>query len=347
MAGINGSTKVPSHWIPAAELEQLALELGIKPRRLAGWRERDLIDHPTLFGHEGKRPLWAYPPGTDDRLRSVVRWRRTTKDLESIQIGLWADGFDIPVERVRRAIMRLLEAFDQAQKEELNRFAQGGRLDVDAPLDDEQLSGALDAYADELGRMRGRFPVARKVEMRLDERVRGMRCWLDLAFGLEPNPEDAVHLERILGISRGRSGTARGVVPWPPSESFTPFNALMLLEHVRTADDQLFQAAQASLQSLLHFLRYLFPVLVPADSSIQGFLENADAMFDQVPAQAIGLLAAVFISNMARKDADPETIAMHTRAIRADKLIHEFIPQLSKDEQARLTEIVRAHRTDK
>jgi hypothetical protein len=346
MAGKNGSAMIPPGWIPTAELEQLGIELGVKPRRLEAWRERGLIQSPTLFGHEGKRPVWAYPPGTDDRLRSAVHWRRTTRDLESIPVGVWADGFDVPVEDVRRAIVRVLDAFDRAQRQELNRFVQDEELsDEDVP-DSDQLSGALDSYADELARMRGRFPVPRRVEMPLDERVRGVRYWLDIALGLEPTSEDAIHLERVLGISRGRSGTAQGIITWPPSESFRPFNARTLIECVTNADDALFHAAQASLQSLLHLLRFLFPVLVPAASSIQGFLENAEAMFDNVPAQVVALLAAVFISNMTTMNADPSAIAKHARVFRPENLLREIVPELTKEQRANLTELLKKHSDD-
>lgn len=333
---------IPRGWIAAPELEELALSLDVKPRRLAGWRERDLIPHPTLFGHEGKRPIWAYPPGTDERLRSVVRWRRTTRDLESIKVGVWADGYDVPVEEVRDSILRMLEAFKRSQEEELRRFADP-QSSTDAPHDPDQLAKALDAFADEAARKRASFPVPRQVEMRLADRTRGMRYALDLAFGLEPQPEDAVQLERVLGISRGRSGTARGDIPWQPAEGFTPFNVTMLVEHVTAADSALFKAAQASLQALLHFLRFLYPVLLPADSSLQAFVRNADATFENASAYEVALLAAVFISNMAKQNAEPAQIEEYARLMRPENLIKEFGPEMSAEERAALADRMQEH----
>lgn len=333
---------IPAGWIPAPELEEFALSLDVKPRRLAGWRERKLIPHPTHFGHEGKRPIWAYPPGADQQLRSVVRWRRTTRDLESIKVGVWADGFHVPIEEVRSSILRVLEAFESSQKEELRRFAdpQSSTGDLHDP---DQLAAALDAFADEAARKRAGFPVPRQVEMRLADRTRGMRYALDLAFGLEPEPEDAVQLERVLGISRGRSGTARGDIPWQPAEGFTPFNVSMLVEHVTAADSALFNAAQASLQALLHFLRFLYPVLLPADSSLQAFVRNADATFENASAYEVALLAAVFISNMAKKHAQPAQIEEYARLMRPANLIKEFGPEMSVEERAALADRMQEH----
>jgi hypothetical protein len=334
---------IPTGWIPARELEELALSLDVKPRRLAGWRERNLIPHPTLFGYEGKRPNWAYPPGTDQRLKSVVRWRRTTRDLESIHVGVWADGFDVPIHEVRRSILRVLEAYERAQREELSRFADRQSSTDELLKDPDQLETALDAFADEAARMRARFPVPRRVEMRLADRKRGMRYLLDLAFGLEPNAEDAAQLERVLGISRGRSGTAGGGLPWEPNAGFEPFNIHTLIEQVTEAGAWLFDAAQASLQTLLHFLRFLYPVLLPAGSSLQGFVESADTFFDNASAHEVALLAAVFISNMAKQDAAPEDVDKYTRLIHPENLIQEFVPQLSNEQREALADRLKEH----
>ena len=334
---------IPAGWVPARDLEQLAVSLDVKLRRLAGWRERDLIPHPTLFGHEGKRPIWAYPPGTDQRLRSVVRWRRTTPDLDSIPVGVWADGIDVPVDQVRSAILRVLEGYEHSQKQELSRFADSQSSAEELLQDPDQLETALDAFADETARMRARFPVPRRVEMRLADRRRGMRYGLDLAYGLKPKAEDAAQLERVLGISRGRSGTARGDLPWEPDEGFTPFNVSALIEHVREADAPLFHAAQASLETLLHFLRFLYPVLLPADSSLQGFVQNADASFENATAYEVALLAAVFISNMAKQNVDLEKVEEYAHAMRPENMIQELVPQLSKEQRAALTERLKEH----
>jgi hypothetical protein len=333
---------IPSGWIPARQLEEFALSLDVKPRRLAGWRERDLVSHPTRFGHEGKKPVWAYPPGTDQRLRSVVRWRRTTRDLKSIKVGVWADGFDVPVEEVRSSMLRVLEAFERSQSEELRRFADPP-AGTDVRHDPAQLGPALDAFANEAARKRGDFPVPRRVEMKLEERTRGMRYALDLAFGQEPDPEDAIHLERVLGISRGRSGTARGGIPWQPNDGFAPFNVAMLIEQVTEADTKLFEAAQASLKTLLHFLRFLYPVLLPADSSLQGFVQNADATFEDASAYEVAMLGAVFISNMAKQNAEPAQIEEYTRLMRPEDLIKEFGAEMSAEERAALANRLKEH----
>jgi hypothetical protein len=337
----NGSTKIPARWISATDLEAYGLALGVKPRLLAGWRERELIPHPTLFGHEGKRPVWAYPPATDRRLECVVRWRRTTRDLEAIKLALWAEGFAVPIETVRAVTLHVLDGLEQAMLRDLARFAPAGAKPEALLQDPAALRPALEAYAAELARMRTRFPTKRRVEMKLFERERGMRYWLFLLYGLETDRDDAVQLERIFGLSRGRSGTARGELSWPAHESFpkTPIVPSDLRYAVSTAEDNAFAFVTAAVQALM-FFPTLMPMLLPADSHVRtAFIDLAD-VFREAPAHVIGVFAAVQFANLRRHSLPADTLASYTRTINPMNLIKELLPVLDPSQSDQLADLV-------
>src|SRR5262245_61800768 len=107
----NGGTR-GSGAIEGRALRSLARELGVEDR-LPAWRDRGLLPHPTRDGYEGRRPLWFYPAHTADQLRAAVRWRSKSRDLESIKVALWAEGFPIPPADVREAIVHVVDLLQQ------------------------------------------------------------------------------------------------------------------------------------------------------------------------------------------------------------------------------------------
>jgi len=326
------------------ELQAVAAEFSVKPRLLSAWRARGLLPRATRFGNDGSRPLWGYPPDTDRRLRAIVRWRRTTRDLETIKVGLWAEGFNVTTEVVRTAILRVVDVYEDSLMHELASFAPPGIEAADLLSGSAALPHAVERFAGETARMRGRSPLPRRVEMQLADRERGMRYGLSLALGLETDPADALQLERILGLSRGRSGTARGVVDWPPSENFRPFSPQSLRSAVETAHEQYFAVVQTMLQTFLQLLRFLFPVLIPADSSVQAFAKDANAIFDEAPGEAIALIAATVLANFVEERPDRETLATQTEYLQVKNMVNELVTDLSDEQKRELARQLRAHR---
>jgi hypothetical protein len=182
--------------------------------------------------------------------------------------------------------------------------------------------------------------------MTLDERRRGMGYWLAAVFGLSPNPEDAIHLERVMGLARGRSGNAHGLVPWAPDPVFpstTPLTATALREAVLVATPDTFEAARAAIHSLLHLLRFLYPVLISADRGLRRFADEANKLFDEAPADAFALMTAIFISSIHRQDLPPDEVRRHTEALQAGQIYRELRPHLTAAERDELLAQMRRH----
>jgi MerR HTH family regulatory protein len=239
--------------IKADELERLANELGVNKRRLEEWRARGLIPRPALAGYEGKRPVWVYPARAAKQLRAIVRLRKNTRDLDAIRAALWAQGYPVPTEAVRSSLLTVIDRFEQAMVRDLARFTPEGMTVTDLQHDPDALRAALVAYADELARRRSRSPLTRKVRMSAAERQRGMFYMLAPFFDQPRDEADAILAERLYGISRGRSGTARGALELPPSEHFprNPLTADVLRAGVEAADDRTFAFVGAMLHSTL------------------------------------------------------------------------------------------------
>jgi hypothetical protein len=326
------SNGITSEWIPSKDLYELAAKLGVGERRLEDWRAANLIPRPTKKGYDGRRPLWFYPPHSARQLEAVVRWRKRSRGLGGITAALWAEGLPIPLEQVRADILETLDSFERVMLEELTRFAPEGTDPEDLQRDPKALRVALESYADELARMRSRFPLERRVRMTLPERRRAMSYWLALVHGLEKDPADAVLLERLIGLSRGRSGRLGSQVDWPAEESFpqAPITPGALRLAVAEADTETFRFVGAALESMLKFIRYLAPVLVPTD--LRTFSEDANAFVDETPAPGIALFAAVLIASVHRKRGLEELSSEHVEALQLSNAFREITADLSPEE---------------
>jgi hypothetical protein len=180
--------------------------------------------------------------------------------------------------------------------------------------------------------MRGRFPLKKRVRMTLSERRRAMNYWLFLLYGLEPDPADAVLVERVAGLSRGRSRRLSAEVDWPPEEWLPrrPITPRVLKQAVSEADIDTFRFVGAALESMLKLIRYLAPVLLP--TNLRSFSEDAISLFDEAPAPAVGLLAAVQIANVHRTRGANELPAEYIDAVQVGNAFRELTAELNPDE---------------
>ena len=341
MAESNGIT---SEWIPGDRFYESADRLGVGERKLEDWRAANLIPRPSKQGYDGRRPLWYYPPHSERQLEALVRWRQRSRGLGALATALWAEGFPIAVDQVRADILQTLEAFERVMLAELARFAPEGVDPAKLADDPERLGKALDSYADELARMRSRFPVKRRVRMTLSERKRAMSYWLALLHGLETDPADAVLVERVIGLSRGRSGRAGGEIDWPAEESLprNPITPQALRAAVAEADVETFRFVGAALESFLKLLRYLLPIFLPAGTSLREFGEDAVTLFDEAPAPGIALFAAVLIANVHRKRLTEELPAEYIEAVQLKNAFREIQAGLDSEEFRELIERMQA-----
>lgn len=325
--------------ITAAELVELAAQLGVSRRRLEEWRARGLIPRPTLAGYDGKRPRWVYPADAGKQLRAVVRLRKNTRDLDAIRVMLWAQGFSISVEAVRSSLLIVISRFEEAMLRDVARFAPadiGPERLRDDPI---VLQRALAAYADDAARRRARFPFKRNVRMSLAERQRGVLYMLAPLFDQPREEQDAILAERVYGISRGRSGTAQGQLQSPPDE-LSPRNPLTpeaLRAGVEEADALTFAFVGAMLRSFLTLLPALLPIFVPAESTLRQFADDAIALFKDPPAHAIALLASTFIANTHRQRAEMDLTEETVHSAELPNLFREIYGMLSPHQQQLLT----------
>jgi hypothetical protein len=343
MASADGATQHINE-IPSERVLAVAVELGIDARRLEDWRDRGLVPKPRRVGSEGRRPRWLYPPHTEQQLRAAVRWRSTTRDFDSIKIGLWADGFPIELETVRASLLSLVDQFQAALAKEVARITPTG----EAALGDRAaLEQGLAAYADDLARRRSRQPFKRTVRLSLPERQRAFLYMLAPLFQLEPNPDDAGLAEKLYGIARGRSGTAGGALPDTPDAyvGFRPLSAVEMREAINAADALTFRFVQGSLEAFLKLAPALIPFLYSSNPGLGGFLENARELLDEMPAAVIALFAIVQITNTERQRAVQELTPEIVAAFRPETLLPALFEVLTPDERKAFLEGINSANT--
>lgn len=201
----------------AAGLLQAAAGTGavVSERLLETFRGDGLIPRPQRVGYHGRSPVWRYPQGTERQLIALLRWRQQTKDPRVLKVLLWLDGFPIPVEEVREALIHELRAITQAVEREIEQRARQLGLD---PAGSSGRGPAIDALAQMVAAKRGSTPVPRSSRVPASDRTRAVSLMIRM-FGLgektETTAQDAVLVEKVLGIApNGRRHTIDGAGPW-------------------------------------------------------------------------------------------------------------------------------------
>jgi MerR-like DNA binding protein len=336
MAISDGSTSGGAE-IPAEEVIALARELGVDARRLEDWRERGVVPRPRRAGSEGRRPRWLYPPHTSKQLRAAVRWREGTRDFDAIKVALWAEGFPMPLEAVRDSLLLVVDEFTAALAKEVARFTPGGEGALDDP---EALEQGLDGYAEELARLRSRQPFKRKGKPRLTlvERQRAFLFGLAPFFGLQQAPEDAGLAERLYGISRGRSGTAGGLLTEPPASyvGVQPISGTEMRRAIESADEAALTYVQGSLETFLKLfpaLATVFVPLVPPDSRFQAFIKDALELLSDMPAPMLTVFAAALITNVQRHREVEELTPELIRQFRPEPIVRALFEEFDNKQK--------------
>jgi hypothetical protein len=326
--------------------ERAGFELGDRKRaerRIEDYRARGLLPRPVRVGQEGRRTIWAHPVGTDRQLVALLRWRRKTRNnLEAVRVALWAEGFPIPLEDARQALLSVLSAFEIALSNELARFSPEG-VDPGQLLDDsEALRSATEGWADELARMRGRFPIPRDLSARmtLAERQRAMAYWLAFTVGLTPSSEDAELLERLFGLTRGARASLAGILP-DPEETFPAWMARhprALRAAVETASDATLRFVQSSLQTFLTLFPLLIPVLFASDPRAAELVEGMFAFLEDSSPEAIALFAAALAANIESKHAEHADLEEYAKALKPASLMRELEPELTLERKREIAD---------
>jgi hypothetical protein len=119
-----------------------------------------------------------------------------------------------------------------------------------------------------------------------------------------------------------------------------------LRESVQAAVPLAFEAARASLNSLRHVLRFLYPILVSTNRPLLSFANEANRMFDETPADGLLLMTAVFVSSIHRQNIPEDAIHEHIKAIQPQNVLNEMATTLTPAENRKLTEQIRKHKAN-
>jgi hypothetical protein len=331
-----------AHLVPAEELYALADRLGVTKRTFEEWRHRGLIEHPTRVGFDGKRPLWAYPAEAPKQLREIVRLRRQTPHLDAILIMLWARDLTASVDDVRAALLSILDRFEQTLLRDIAKVGAPGATVDDLRDHPDAMRLALERYADEVARRRTRSPDKHRVRMTLAERQRGWFYMLAPFFDQQRDDADALHAERVLGIARGRSGTAGGLPELTPNEhlatrSLTP---AALRPAITAADDTTYIFVATALNSFLTLTPLLMPILLPATSTLRTVSEETVDLIRNPPPEFIALLAAVIVRNTHERRAHHELTPDLIQSLERSTLWAQIIPALTLEQRKQLTGVM-------
>lgn len=247
----------------SAALLKAAAQAGspISDRLLETFRAQGLLPRPRRTGYRGRAPIWRHPPGTDQQLTALLRWRRQTKDPDLLNILLWLDGYDIPPSAVRNALLRQLRLTIQIMDQEISRHARQLGLD---PSDDDARTRAIDALAKTVAAKRGNTPIPRRNRVRAGDRAHAVALMIR-TFGLGENTQgtadEAATVERVLGLApNGRRHTIDTAGPWftgPAEDLFGAADIVALprlLGAVQGASEADLTAARQTVVALFRYL---------------------------------------------------------------------------------------------
>jgi hypothetical protein len=279
-----------------------AADLAIGDRLMETLRTQGLIPRPARSGHRGRAPLWVYPPGTDRQLVTLLHWRQYTKDSDVLRILLWLDGFAIPATDVRAALIRWAETVTCALDRAIRTYAQRHGLDPDSPA---ARDNALEEFARIAAAKRKPSLVPRHNRVPAADRAHAVALMIrTFGFG-EPaegvTEQQALTVERVLGIAPGRKHRIEGQGPWLTGPASALFEAAdivalpRLLDAARSATDTDIQAARQTVVAVFRFLPLMVRFLDAAvgDSNYIGMagLQNIDQHPEHVPYLLLVIIA--------------------------------------------------------
>lgn len=183
--------------------------------------------HQVALGRPGFRTVRS--PAAEAQLLALCAWRRQTKRLDELAVLLWADGWDVPIARIRRTLITF------GPKSLPNTTGRAQRADLH-----EQLEEMAYKFAPRVKAHFGRRGVER------EQIAEALLPLLQVIAGLggRIRKADARVLESLTGVNRGRTDSANNVAPWlqtPPLEAAglaTEFSLASVTDMTANATDQ-------------------------------------------------------------------------------------------------------------
>lgn len=175
--------------------------------------------------------------GVADQLIALANHRRLTANRHTLAILLWLDGWDVPRDLVRRALLSVIPK--------------------------RTLSDASDKALDRLDRLA--TPVASMLVRRFRSGTRGARVAPDAATALvpavhgayEPDEEAARNMEMVAGLDRGRTEGLEGASPWLQGRARTPWRFMSRQAHPSSVRDYIRRLPARRLDRTRRHARYL------------------------------------------------------------------------------------------
>lgn len=261
-------TSLPTPSDQPAELDRSALlsaaeraGYSISDRMLAAFRAQGLVAHPRRAGYRGRAPVWLYPPGTDQQLICLLRYRVLTKDQDVLRVLLWLDGFRVPTDDVRRALIDHIHRTGESIEQAIG--TEAGRLGLD-PAEGIARSHAVDELARKIAAKRGSSSLPRFGRVRARERADAVALLfraISLGEPVEGTPRQGDAVERTLGVApNGRRHSIADAQPWltGPVEDLLGAADLVglprLLDAVTNSTDSELETARKTVIALFRYL---------------------------------------------------------------------------------------------
>lgn len=354
--------------LTTADLLDAAPDAALTARTLEYWRQEGLLPKAERTGQSGKRPQWTYPVQAADQLAALLRLREKTKRPDILRVALWFGGFPIEPSRVRASVAAVLRDLLERLTLEVERSRGQGADTGDLTWQ------ALEQIGHHLAGQRGSNSLPRYARQSRKERDRSMTLMLGLLLADDGASarvdKDAPHLERMLGVHRGRR--ARAPLPaWLDGparvglETFADFASLpALIEAVQAATDDEVQASRAvarvMLDGMIAFSRIADAFAVTDNPAGLAAMK----VFGDEPTTAVWMTA--FVIAIARSKALDENLRAIVAALRNDLLpledrarelaalppddLHQRLPgleSLSFIEQVRLKRLIAEYRDER
>lgn len=172
---------------------------------------------------------------------------------------LWLDGFPIPLDTVRTALVESLQTSLSTINREITTQARQHGLDAETDRNE-----ALNLTASALAAKRGPKAIPRRARVAASDRTNALQLMLrTFALGeqVEVTPEETITVERVLGTGpKDRRQSVSGASPWipgPAEDLFTTANVASIpaaLQATRDATETELETARTIVVALFRYL---------------------------------------------------------------------------------------------
>lgn len=280
----------------------------VSKRMLQRWRGQGLL--PLGRRGPGGPAVWLYPPGSERQLSRLLHWRSRSRHHRGILLALWVEGFPIDLARVREALPRFIDEWEEMARREIMRAGQGSE------------TVAVAALGAEMARMRSKAPLPRRARMSLAERERAYAYMAASILAsedeLRDRDEDIPALERLLGLRTGRDGglsrelglrDEKGEADRLP----TPAQAGAALAG---APDEELELARRGVWVVVMLLPVVVKTLLTEEGAkALDLIDVIDHLFADPSAEDLALLVPALLVSLRSNDATVDEIREHLVAL--------------------------------